>query len=79
LEWYRQQEFDVLVISDGVWEVLRRKPGTYAERVAAYDQLVNSSELLAEFVPQPRGLVVAGYPAVAIYHFAPVRIYRLPE
>ena len=79
LDWYRQQEFDALVISDGVWEVLRRRPGTYAERIAAYDQLVNSSELLAEFVPQPRGLVVAGYPTVAIYHFAPVRIYRLPE
>jgi 4-amino-4-deoxy-L-arabinose transferase-like glycosyltransferase len=79
LAWYRQQEFDILVISDGVREVLRRKPEAYAERIAAYDQLVDNSELLAEFVPRPPGLVVAGYPTVAIYHFAPVRIYRLPE
>jgi hypothetical protein len=41
--------------------------------------VIGGSSLLAEFVPAPPGLVVAGYPTVAVYHFAPVRIYRLPQ
>jgi hypothetical protein len=79
LAWYRQEDFDVLVISDGVWEVLRQQPEVYADKVARYDELVDNSTLLAEFVPDPVGIVVAGYPTIAIYHFAPTRIYRLPE
>ena len=38
--------------------------------------LVLYSNTPHEFVPDPAGLVVAGYPTVEIYHFAPVRIYR---
>jgi hypothetical protein len=34
---------------------------------------------LAEFVPKPPAIAVSGYPTVGIYHFAPVRIYRLPN
>ena len=64
---------------DGVWEILRAQPEHYADMVEAYEELTGNSELLAEFVPQPPGLVVAGYPTVAVYHFAPVRIYRVPE
>jgi len=79
LAWYQQEEFDVLIISDGVWEVLRRQAQVYAEKLAIYDELVTNCTLLAEFVPQPRGIVIAGYPTVAIYHFAPVRIYRVPR
>ena len=78
LNWYEQQEFDILVISDGVWPVLREQPDAYAEKLCVYDELTNNSTLLAEFVPDPPGLVVAGYPTVAVYHFAPVYIYRLP-
>jgi hypothetical protein len=47
--------------------------------VAIYEELVSNSTLVAEFVPQPPALAVAGYPTVAIYHFAPVRIYALPR
>lgn len=79
LEWYLEQEFDILVISDGVWEILRRQPDAYADKMAVYDELISNSSLLAEFVPQPAGIVRAGYPTIAIYHFAPVRIYRLTE
>ena len=78
LNWYEQQEFDILVISDGVWPILREQPDAYAEKLRMYDELTNNSTLLAEFVPDPPGLVVAGYPTVAVYHFAPVYIYRLP-
>jgi 4-amino-4-deoxy-L-arabinose transferase-like glycosyltransferase len=79
LAWYQKEEFDQLIISDGVWEVLRRQPQAYAEKVAAYDELVTRCTLLAEFIPQRPALVVAGYPTVAVYHFAPVRILSLPE
>jgi 4-amino-4-deoxy-L-arabinose transferase-like glycosyltransferase len=79
LDWYQQEGYDVLIISDGIWEVLRRQPEHYADKVAAYDELVANSTLLAEFVPDPAGLVVAGYPTVEIYHFAPVRIYRVSK
>jgi 4-amino-4-deoxy-L-arabinose transferase-like glycosyltransferase len=78
LNWYEQQEFDILVISDGVWPVLREQPGAYAEKLRVYDELTSNCTLLAEFMPDPPGLVVAGYPTVAVYHFAPVYIYRLP-
>jgi 4-amino-4-deoxy-L-arabinose transferase-like glycosyltransferase len=79
LAWYQEDEYDVLVISDGVWELLLRQPDTYAEKVERYRSLVDESELLAEFVPRRPGLAVAGYPTVAIYHFAPVRILRVPR
>ncbi len=79
LDWYQAQNFDILITSDGVWEVLRRRPETYAEKVQVYEELTRNSALLAEFVPDPPALVVAGYPTVAIYHFAPVRIYRVPK
>jgi 4-amino-4-deoxy-L-arabinose transferase-like glycosyltransferase len=78
LDWYQQEKFDILVISDGVWDVLRRDPASYADKLAAYDNLVHNCTLLAEFVPKPPRIVVAGYPTVAVYHFAPVRIYRVP-
>jgi hypothetical protein len=79
LEWYRQEGFDIIVISDGVWEILRQEPEHYADRLAPYDELANSGTQLAEFIPEPPALTVAGYPTVAVYHFAPVRIYRLPR
>ncbi len=79
LAWYQQEGYDVLVISDGIWELLRRQPELYAEKVAVYDELVAHSARLAEFAPEPPGIVVAGYPTVEIYHFAPTRIYGLGE
>jgi len=79
LDWYQQEGYDVLIISDGIWEVLRSQPEHYAEEVAAYENLVTNSTLLAQFVPEPPGIAVAGYPTVDIYHFAPVRIFRLSE
>jgi 4-amino-4-deoxy-L-arabinose transferase-like glycosyltransferase len=78
LDWYQQENFDILIISDGVWDLLRRDPGSYADKLAIYQHLVDNCTLLAEFVPNPPGLSVAGYPTVAVYHFAPVRIYRIP-
>ena len=79
LDWYQQEGFDVLIVSDGIWEVLRSQPEFYADRVAAYDELSTNSTLLAEFVPEPNKIVVAGYPTVKIYHFAPVQVHRLPK
>jgi 4-amino-4-deoxy-L-arabinose transferase-like glycosyltransferase len=77
LAWYVDQGFDVLIISDGVWEVLRRQPETYADKVGTYNELVSGSTLLREFVSTPPRIITAGYPTVAIYHFAPVRVYRV--
>lgn len=79
LGWYRQEGYDLLIISDGVWDLLRGQPEIYADEVAAYEELVSASTLVAEFQPDPPDLVVAGYPTVDVYHYAPVRIYRLPE
>jgi hypothetical protein len=79
LDWYQQEGFEVLIVSDGIWEVLLHQPEIYADQVAAYNELTASSDLLAEFVPQPTWISVTGYPTVEIYHFAPVRIYRLPK
>jgi hypothetical protein len=69
----------VLIISDGVWDLLLERPDVYHEEIRAYRALVDNAVLLAEFVPEPPQIAVAGYPTVAVYHFAPVRIYRLPE
>jgi 4-amino-4-deoxy-L-arabinose transferase-like glycosyltransferase len=79
LDWYRQGGYELVIISDGVWELLREQQADYPEQITVYDELVNSATLLAEFVPRPPALVVAGYPTVAIYHFAPVRVYRVPK
>jgi 4-amino-4-deoxy-L-arabinose transferase-like glycosyltransferase len=79
LDWYQQEGYDLLIISDGIWETLRRQPESYAEEVAVYDELVESSTLLTKFIPEPSPIVVAGYPTVEIYHYAPVRIYRVPK
>jgi 4-amino-4-deoxy-L-arabinose transferase-like glycosyltransferase len=79
LDWYKQEGFEYVVVSDGIWEVLRRQPESYAKQVAVYDEISAKGTLLAEFVPQPAKITVAGYPTVEIYHFAPVRIYRLPR
>ncbi|MEJ2210517.1 MAG: glycosyltransferase family 39 protein [Anaerolineae bacterium] len=79
LAWYVQEGFEIVIVSDGVWPILLDQPEIYYDRVAAYEAVTGSSTLLAEFVPDPPGLVVAGYPTVAVYHFAPVRIYRLPK
>jgi 4-amino-4-deoxy-L-arabinose transferase-like glycosyltransferase len=79
LTWYQHSGYDLLVVSDGVWEVLRCQSRYYGDRLAAYDRLVAGATLLAEFVPDPPGIVVAGYPSVSVFHFAPVRIYRLSE
>ena len=77
LAWYQQEAFDVAIISDGIWEVLRDQPENYSGRVSIYEELVSNSTMLAEFIPAPAGIVVAGYPTVAIYHFAPVRILKI--
>jgi len=79
LDWYLQEGFEVVIVSDGVWPILLGQPEIYRDRVEAYRAVTGSSTLLAEFVPAPPGIVVAGYPTVAVYHFAPVRIYRLPQ
>jgi len=79
LEWYQEEGFDALIISDGVWPVLRQQPDVYGDRLSAHDELASNAELLAEFVPNPLGLVTAGYPTVAVYHYAPVRIYGVQD
>ena len=79
LDWYLQEGFEFLIISDGVWEILRQEPEIYAEKLDALDNITGDSTLLQEFVPDPPGIAVAGYPTVDVYHFAPVRIYRLPR
>jgi 4-amino-4-deoxy-L-arabinose transferase-like glycosyltransferase len=79
LDWYLQQGFDIVIVSDGVWEVLRREPEIYAEKLDTLADIIGNSKLLAEFVPEPPGIAVAGYPTVEVYHFAPVRIYGLPQ
>ncbi len=79
LEWYLEEGFEILIVSDGVWPILLRQPHVYQERADAYWTLTSSSTLLGEFVPAMPGIVVAGYPTVAVYHYAPVRVYRLPE
>jgi 4-amino-4-deoxy-L-arabinose transferase-like glycosyltransferase len=79
LAWYQQESFDYLIVSDGVWEVLREQPEVYADKLDALEEIARSAELVREFVPDPPGLAVAGYPTVEVYHFAPVRIYRLPK
>jgi 4-amino-4-deoxy-L-arabinose transferase-like glycosyltransferase len=79
LEWYREEGFDALIVSDGVWPVLRQQPEVYGDRLLALDDLVSNAEVLAEFVPRPLGIITAGYPTVAVYHYAPVRIYRVQD
>lgn len=79
LNWYESHGFEVLIVSDGVWEILRREPENYGDRLSVLDELLENSTLVAEFIPDPPPLVVAGYPTVSVYHFAPVRVLRLPK
>lgn len=79
LDWYLREGFEILIISDGVWPILRQQPEIYADKLGTYQALTDRCTLLAEFVPDPPDLVVAGYPTVAVYHFAPVRIFQLPQ
>ncbi|MGD8517170.1 MAG: glycosyltransferase family 39 protein, partial [Anaerolineae bacterium] len=79
IDAYREAGFELLIISDGVWQVLRAQADHYDKMLASYDEIVANSELVAEFVPEPPALVTAGYPTVAVYHFAPVRIYRVAK
>ena len=79
LDWYQEEGFDILIISDGVWEILRREPEIYADKLDTLADITGNSMLLTEFVPEPPDIAVAGYPTVEVYHFAPVRIYRLPR
>jgi hypothetical protein len=79
LDWYQEEGFDFLIISDGLWPVLQQAPDSYADMLQVYDSLASAETLLKEFVPNPPTLVVAGYPTVGVYHFAPVRIHRVPE
>jgi 4-amino-4-deoxy-L-arabinose transferase-like glycosyltransferase len=79
LDWYLQEGFEILIVSDGVWPILRQQPETYAQKLEAYQALTSACTLLAKFVPDPPDLVVAGYPTVAVYHFAPVYIFQLPQ
>ena len=78
-DWYLQEGFDFLILSDGVWEILRREPEIYADKLDTLAEITDSSVLVTEFVPEPPSIAVAGYPTVEVYHFAPVRIYRLPR
>ena len=78
LDWYQQENF-LLVVSDGVWEVLRQQREHYADRIAKLEAIETGATLLAEFTAEPPPIVVAGYPTIAVYHFAPVRIYRVSE
>jgi 4-amino-4-deoxy-L-arabinose transferase-like glycosyltransferase len=79
LDWYLDEGYDVLIISDGVWDLLLEQPAIYKEETRSYRELTEHCTLLAEFVLDPSPIVIAGYPTIAIYHFAPVRIYRLPS
>jgi 4-amino-4-deoxy-L-arabinose transferase-like glycosyltransferase len=79
LAWYQENGFEILIISDGVWEILRRDAEAYAEKLAVVKEILDSGTILAEFVAEPPGIVVAGYPSVQLYHFAPVRVVRVPE
>lgn len=79
LAWYQQEGFDIVIISDGVWEILGQHPEYYAEKLRVVDELLDGGTLVAEFVPEAPGLVVAGYPSVRVYHFAPVRIVRISK
>lgn len=79
LDGYRQEGFDLLIVSDGVWEVLKKQQEYYADRIAKLEAIETGATLLAEFTAEPPPIVVAGYPTISVYHFAPVRIYQVPE
>jgi hypothetical protein len=77
LEWYQSEEYEILIISDGVWDLLMEQPEVYADKLSRLDELVSGTSLVAEFQPDPPKIVTAGYPTVRIYHFAPTRIYQV--
>lgn len=77
LDWYQREGFDLVIVSDGVWEVLRQQREHYGDKLARLEEIERHTTLLAEFAVQPPSIVVAGYPTIAVYHFAPVRIYQV--
>lgn len=77
LEWYRREDIEYVIVSDGHWSVLFRQPETYAREIATYNDILGHSAVLEAFsrpIPSP---LARGYPTILIYHFPEVLILQL--
>ncbi len=77
LAWYRQQEVEYIIVSDGHWRVLFRQPEMYSREIATYRDILGHATVLQEFrrgVPSSLG---HSYLTIPIYHFPDVLILKL--
>lgn len=77
LNWYRRQEVEYIIVSDGHWRVLIREPEQYSTEIETYDEIVNHSTLIQEFPGHLPASLARGYITIAIYHFPDVLILEL--
>ena len=77
LDWYKPEEIDYVVISDGHWGVLLGQPEKYAREIETYHDILSHSVVLQEFPGDAPSSLSSGYPTIAIYHFADVLILKL--
>jgi hypothetical protein len=77
LEWYREEEVEYIIVSDGHWRVLFSQPQKYSTEIATYNDILAHTTVVQEFrrdIPWP---LEYGYLTTPIYHFPDVLILKL--
>ncbi len=77
LEWYRRENIEYVIVSDGHWSVLFREPERYAREIATYNDILRESAVLGDFRRPAPPPLARGYPTILIYHFPEVLILDL--
>jgi len=77
LEWYKEEEVEYVIVSDGHWRTLFQQPRQYAREIATYEEILGHSTVLQEFPADMPALLSRGYPTIPIYHFPDVLVLSL--
>ena len=77
LAWYRQQEVEYIIVSDGHWRVLFAQPERYAREIATYKDILGHATVLQEFRRDVPSSLGDSYLTIPIYHFPDVLILKL--
>ncbi|MDO8673850.1 MAG: glycosyltransferase family 39 protein [Dehalococcoidia bacterium] len=79
VEWYKQQQFDYVIVSDGVWIRYYLEPEKYPKDLAAYEAIFNRLKLVKAVELPAMSERLSIYPTVEVYHLPRVRIYKVEE
>ncbi len=77
LEWYRREDIEYVIVSDGHWSVLFRQPERYAREIGTYNDIVAHATALQQFSRDVAAPLRQTYPTITTYHFPQVLILKL--